>query len=75
MNFVQAEVAKIFKEETGIDIPFYPFFRIDIIKLDKKLQTPDNKSMKAFIEEQYGDKAVRAIEELIAQEKKEVGNI
>ena len=38
---------------------------LDVIKFDKDIKTPDDKSTYEFILEQYGQRAVTVIEELL----------
>lgn len=55
-----------FQELTGITVPIDPLIGgLDIIRLDKKLQTPDNVSMADFLKNNYGERASKIIDEMI----------
>ena len=55
-----------FQELTGITVPIDPLIGgLDIIRLDKKLQTPDNVSMADFLKNKYGERASKIVDEMI----------
>ena len=55
-----------FQELTGITVPIDPLIGgLDIIRLDKKLQTPDNVSMADHLKNKYGDRASQIVDEMI----------
>lgn len=55
-----------FQKLTGITVPIDPLIGgLDIIRLDKKLQTPDNVSMADFLKNKYGERASKIIDEMI----------
>lgn len=54
-----------FQELTGITVPIDPLIGgLDIIRLDKKLQTPDNVSMADHLKNKYGDRASQIVDEM-----------
>lgn len=54
-----------FQELTGITVPIDPLIGgLDIIRLDEKLQTPDNVSIADHLKNKYGDRASQIIDEM-----------
>ena len=56
-----------FQELTGITVPIDPLIGgLDIVRLDRKLQTPDNVSMADFLKNKYGERASKIVDEMIS---------
>lgn len=82
VNLLEKESEKMkehqdeFLEITGIDLAMY-FSRVgglDIVELDERIGTPTeerNISMKEYMREQYGDRSVEIIEDILHSERGE----
>ncbi len=57
----QKEFYKFFKKPVN---HFWNVAGFDIVKFDDYLGTPRNKSMKEFVKEEHGERAVELIEEM-----------